>query len=80
MAGATEAQLVSIKSTDENKSHVADNMIFEFLEESELSSESSFSSRDSNDNGDFEEDENSCDPEENKLFWESQEELLTVNN
>ncbi|KAI3818926.1 hypothetical protein L1987_12747 [Smallanthus sonchifolius] len=56
------------------------DMIFEFLEESELSSGSSFTSGDSYDNGDFVEDEeNSGDPEENRSFWASQEELLTEN-
>ncbi|KAI3780645.1 hypothetical protein L2E82_10630 [Cichorium intybus] len=55
----------------------AADMIFEFLEESELSSGSSCTSGDSYDNGELEEDENSGDPEENRLFWESQEQLLT---
>ncbi|CAI9266334.1 unnamed protein product [Lactuca saligna] len=53
------------------------DMIFEFLEESELSSGSSCNSGDSYDNGDLEEYENSGDPEEDRLFWESQEQLLT---
>ncbi|KAK9065216.1 hypothetical protein SSX86_016599 [Deinandra increscens subsp. villosa] len=60
------------------QSLVAD-MIFEFLEEGDCSSESSFNSRDDCDNGDFEEDEDSGDSEENISFWESQEEHLMEN-
>ncbi|KAJ0448273.1 hypothetical protein HanRHA438_Chr17g0823051 [Helianthus annuus] len=69
MAGAPEAP-----STNQNP-----DMIFEFIEENELSSGTSFSSGDSYENGDLEEDENSGDPEEDRLFWESQEQLLMGN-
>ncbi|GJX95135.1 hypothetical protein Tco_0349721 [Tanacetum coccineum] len=55
------------------------NMIFEFVEESELSLGSSCNSGDSYDNCDFEDDENLSDPEEHRLFWESQEQLLMEN-
>ncbi|PWA73653.1 hypothetical protein CTI12_AA259630 [Artemisia annua] len=55
------------------------NMIFEFVEESELSSGTSCNSGDSYDNCDFEDDENLSDPEEHRLFWESQEQLLMEN-
>ncbi|XP_071701570.1 uncharacterized protein [Rutidosis leptorrhynchoides] len=58
-----------------NYENVAD-MIFEFLEETELSSGGSCNSGESYDSGDLEEDENPSDPEENILFWESQEQLL----
>lgn len=71
----------SLRHTNRNLSgeyENADDMIFEFLEESELSSGSSCNSGKSCDNGDLEEDENSGHPEENRLFWESQEQLLTV--
>ncbi|XP_076940974.1 uncharacterized protein LOC143610355 [Bidens hawaiensis] len=85
MAGATEAPLMAYnnpKPSGQYNNHVTD-MIFEFVEESELSSRSSFNSGDSHidDNRDlnFEDYENPGDPEENKSFWESQEQLLTEN-
>lgn len=49
-------------------------MIFEFLEERELSSGRSYL-----ENGDLEEDENYGDREEKRLFWQTQEHHLTVN-
>nr|GEX53656.1 hypothetical protein [Tanacetum cinerariifolium] len=61
------------------KSPVA-NMIFEFVEESELSSGSSCNSGYSYDNCDFEDDENLSDSEEHRLFWDSQEQLLMEKN
>ncbi|XP_076949127.1 uncharacterized protein LOC143621656 [Bidens hawaiensis] len=56
-------------------------MIFKFVEESELSLGSSFNSGDSHsdDNGDLNFEEDDENPEENKSFWESQEQLLTEN-
>lgn len=85
MAGATEAPLMAYnnpKPSGQYNNQVTD-MIFEFVEESELSSGSSFNSGNSHidDNGDlnFEDNENPGDPEENKSFWESQEQLLTVD-
>nr|XP_043612769.1 uncharacterized protein LOC122584773 [Erigeron canadensis] len=54
-------------------------MIFEFLDENELSSGSSYNSGDDYMSIDLEEDEDSCDPGENKLFWETREKLLTDN-
>jgi len=70
MAGETAGAPTADQNSD---------MIFEFLEESELSSGSSTDSGDSYNNDDLEEDENPGDPEENRLFWESQEQLLTEN-
>lgn len=60
-------------------------LIFGFLEESEWSPESSCNSGDSCNGGDIVEeleeeevDESSCNVEENKAFWESQEQLIQV--
>ncbi|KAJ0448060.1 hypothetical protein HanRHA438_Chr17g0820241 [Helianthus annuus] len=57
------------------EAQVAD-MIFEFLDDSEVSSGSSCNSSDHNNNRETEEDETDGDQEENKLFWESQEQDL----
>lgn len=60
-------------------------MIFGFLEENEWSSESSCNSGDGFDGGEFVDeeeevvDESSCNVEETRVFWESQEQLVQVN-
>ncbi|KAI3744964.1 hypothetical protein L1987_58063 [Smallanthus sonchifolius] len=64
---------------DEYQTHV--DMIFEFLEESDLilSSGTSCNSGDCYDNRDLEKDKVCGDPEEARSFWESEEQLLTEN-
>ncbi|KVI04284.1 Protein of unknown function DUF506, plant [Cynara cardunculus var. scolymus] len=83
MAGASPGAQVASRNSDDNKKgsgkfESTTEMIFEFLEESELSSGSSCNSGNSYDSGELEEEEeNSCDSEENRSFWEAQEQLLT---
>ena len=85
MAGATAGAPVAgwnskNKTKESGEFETTTEMIFEFLEESELSSGSSCNSGDSYDGGDLEDDEeNSGDPAENKSFWEAQEQLLMVD-
>ncbi|KAL8249061.1 hypothetical protein R6Q59_005929 [Mikania micrantha] len=82
MTGATKAPSADRSSGDNTNLSLEykTDMIFEFLEEGEHSSGSSFNSGDSYDDGDFEEDENPAEPEEeDRSFWESQEKLLTEN-
>ncbi|KAL8229527.1 hypothetical protein R6Q57_014427 [Mikania cordata] len=81
MTGATKVSSADWSSGDNTNLSLEykTDMIFEFLEEGEHSSGSSFNSGDSYDDGDFEEDENPAEPEEeDRSFWESQEQLLTV--
>ncbi|XP_059664443.1 uncharacterized protein LOC132310269 [Cornus florida] len=75
MAGATAKVPMGRRNVDTF-------MIFEFLEEGEELSESSCNSGYEFNGDDFvdeDEDENGCNVEEKKVFWESQHELLQTN-
>lgn len=85
-------ELTRILADCQNSDHVIKNygepesvglMIFGFLEDGEESFGSSSTSGDSDKYGDHvdeqDDDVNSCNAEENKTFWESQDQLLEVN-